>query len=251
MNEMSGLLDRELPGAGLVIWTLLIGLLVGLTYTVLKRLFLTNHRTGSEAKTWRVRLEFIERLYWPVLIGACLISLISSRPLLGVVVSAVLLTVFLGPLKNFILGVIYRGGNTYSLGQRIRFESENGAIRAFNNLGIELELEDGSMLDIPYSKFSESTILRSSPRTGVLSHSIELCIAKPCDIEREKTILRRMLLAMPYVLPDQKINFEHLSDEADHYLMRVIIHGIDKGQMYAVESRLKASYDNHRVSSRE
>lgn len=47
---------------------------------------------------------------------------------------------------------------------------------------------------------------------------------------------------MPYVLPNQKITIEHLSDEDHRYLIKVIIHGLDKQQMYEVEVRLKAAF---------
>ena len=50
------------------------------------------------------------------------------------------------------------------------------------------------------------------------------------------------LLSMPYVLPNQKIAIEHLSDEEQRYLIKVIIHGLDKQQMYVVEGKLKAIF---------
>ncbi|MFT6336083.1 MAG: hypothetical protein ACI86M_000802 [Saprospiraceae bacterium] len=57
-----------------------------------------------------------------------------------------------------------------------------------------------------------------------------------------KQSIRVSLLSMPYVLPNQKITIEHLSDEDHRYLIKVIIHGLDKQQMYEVEVRLKAAF---------
>lgn len=57
-----------------------------------------------------------------------------------------------------------------------------------------------------------------------------------------KQSIRSYLLSMPYVLPNQKIAIEHLADEDNRYLIKVIIHGLDKQQMYLVEDRLKTVF---------
>ena len=96
----------------------------------------------------------------------------------------------------------------------------------------------------PYDTFSNAIVVRSSPKSGVLSHSIELAISKPCDIAQVKQSIHMFLLSMPYVLQNQKIAIEHLSDEEQRYLIKVIIHGLDKQQMYVVEGKLKAIFAN-------
>jgi hypothetical protein len=242
IDEMQKLLNNELPGYGYVIWTLFIGLLIGLAYGIIKRILLPALGHERKARKWRWRLDIIERLYLPILPLAVLVSILISRPLVGVVVTTILVLLLYKPMKNYVLGVIYHAGSIYSIGQRISVSSQHGSIHSFNALSLEMELDDGSMLDIPYDIFSNSIVVRSSPKSGVLSHSIELAISKPCDIAQVKQSIRVRLLSMPYVLPNQKIAIEHLSDEKDRYLMKVIIHGLDKQQMYEVEGRLKATF---------
>ncbi|MEZ4773252.1 MAG: mechanosensitive ion channel [Bacteroidia bacterium] len=245
---MDELLNQEISGTGNVIWTLLAGLLIAFVYTLVKKIVMPSMGKGTSGKRWLDRLALTERIYWPTLALVVLMSLLASRPLAGTVVSIVLFAVLFYPFRNFILGLIYWFGNTYSIGQRITYESKPGSIRSFNTLSLELELEDGSMLDIPYVRFAEATIVRSSPRSGVLRHGIDLRIQKPCDIELEKQNIRSHLLAMPYVLPDEKIVFEQLTDETDHYSVKVMVKGIDKIQLFIVESRLKALYADENLS---
>ncbi len=244
INEMQQLLNNELPGYRNVIWTLLIGLLIGLVYRLINRVILPalSLGQGRNAKQWGRRLDIIEGLYLPVLGLAVLLSILVSRPLIGVVISAIIFLVFYKPIKKYALGVIYRAGDTYSIGQRIIVQGKHGSIRSFNSLSLEMELEEGSVLDIPYDVFSDEIVVRSSPKSGVLSHSIELAISKPCDIAQVKQAIHIHLLSMPYVLPNQKIAIEHLADEQHRYLIKVIIHGLDKQQMYLVEGRLKAIF---------
>ncbi|MFT7605147.1 MAG: small-conductance mechanosensitive channel, partial [Saprospiraceae bacterium] len=146
------------------------------------------------------------------------------------------------PINNYFLGLIYMAGDTYSVGQRIRYNQQQGTIRAFNNLTLEMELEDGESLDIPYRYFADTTIIRTSPQSGVMSHTIKLPIAKPCDLEIEKQRIKGMLLALPWVLPAQKIVFEHLADEEDQYMIKVTVQGIDKNHLYKVENKIKSMY---------
>jgi hypothetical protein len=242
MSEMPNLFHNEFIGQSNIIWTIVVGLLIGLTYFLIKRIILPLLGYGRKAKQWRWRLYIIERLYFPVLGLAILISILISKPLVGVVLSAILVLVLYKPIVKYVLGLIYRIGKTYSIGQRILVEGQHGSIRSFNALSIELELEDGSMLDIPYDIFSHSKVVRSSPKSGVLSHSIELAIPKPCEIAQVKQSIQMHLLSMPYVLPNQKINIVHLADEELRYLIKVTIHGLEKQQMYAVETELKAIF---------
>ena len=242
IDEMQQLLNNELPGYGNIIWTVFIGLLIGLAYRLFKRILLPALGYGRKAGQWRWRLEIIERLYLPFLTVAVLMSMLVSRPLVGVVITTILVLILYKPMKNYVLGVIYNAGNIYSIGQRISVSSQHGSIHSFNSLSLEMELDDGSMLDIPYDIFSNAIVVRSSPKSGVLSHSIELAISKPCDITEIKQSIHGSLLSMPYVLPNQKITIEHLSDEEHRYLIKVIIHGLDKQQMYEVEGSLKAIF---------
>ena len=242
INEMQQLFDSELPGYGNVFGTILIGLLVGIAYVLIKRILLPALGRGRKARLWRWRLDVVEKLYLPFLGLAVLISILVTIPLVGVVVSAIFVLLLFKPMRNYILGLIYRLDHTYAIGQSIFVSNQHGSIHSFNALSLELELEDGSMLDIPYDIFINTLVVRSSPKSGVISHSIELSISKPCDIVQVKQSIRSCLLSMPYVLPNQKIAIEHLADEDNRYLIKVIIHGLDKQQMYLVEDRLKAVF---------
>ena len=249
--EMQQLLNNEFSGFGYVIWTVLFGLLLGLSFGLIKRILLPALGHGRKSQRWRRRFDIIDRLYLPILAMAILVSILISSPLVGVVIATILVLMFYKPMKNYLLGVIYHGGNVYSIGQSISVRNQHGSIHSFNALSLEMELDDGSMLDIPYDIFSRTMVVRSSPKSGVLSHSIELSISKPCDIAQVKQSIRSSLLSIPYVLPNQKIAIEHLSDEENRYLIKVIIHGLDKQQMYEVEGRLKAIYSSVDVKHKQ
>jgi mechanosensitive ion channel-like protein len=239
---MNGITYNQIPNFGLVIWTIIIGIAIAGAYIILKKIFLSSMAAGQTKQKWLGRMEYGEKLFWPVFIVSIGTSLIISQVIVGLALSLFLVTLLWKTINNYFLGLVYMAGSTYTVGQRIRYNNQQGTIRAFNNLTLEMELEDGESLDIPYSFFADTTIIRTSPQSGVLSHTMKLPVAKPCDLEIEKQRIKSMLLALPWVLPSQKIVFEHLEDEEDHFLIKVTIQGIDKNHMYKVENKIKSMY---------
>jgi len=227
-----------------IIHILLIEGAIAFSYALIKRVMLIGLGEGLRSALWQWRFQLVEDIFLPIMTLILLISLTISLPLVGVVVAAILLMVFLKPLKNFISGLLYRIGDTYTIGQRIKIDGVEGAIRNFRPLSVELALEEGGILDIPYSRFTEATILRISANSGVLSHVIQLKLSKPCNLEREELKVKQSLFAIPYVLPNHKISLEHVSESSEYHLIDVTIHGIDKTQMHKVEERLKSKMES-------
>jgi hypothetical protein len=245
-NEIQKMLSNEFPPYSPILWTIFIGLLTAIGYRLVKRLLIPVLAQKIKSQQLRLKLDIIETLFLPIFGLAILVSILISSPLIGIVVSTILLLIFYKPMRNYMLGIIYRAGNTYSIGQRVIVHSQQGSIVFFNTLSLEMALENGSMVDIPYDVFSDAIIVRSSAKSGVLSHTMELTIPKPCDIAQIKQSIRTYLLSMPYVLPNQKISIEHLSDEEHNYLIKIIIYGIEKQQMYEVEGKLKALFSKEK-----
>jgi hypothetical protein len=105
-----------------------------------------------------------------------------------------------------------------------------------------MECDDGESLDIPYRFFIDAMIIRTSPQSGITSHSILMSLTKPCDLEMEKQKIKSILVSLPWVLPTQKIVIELLSEDSDSYNLRIIVQGIDRSHLEKVESKIKAIY---------
>lgn len=231
-----------IPQFGMVFWTIIIGFAIAGTYLILKKIFLPAMASGRAKQRLLIRIGYLEKLFWPVFILFIGVSLILSHTIAGLAICLFLAGVFWKPINNYFLGLLYLIGKTYSVGQRIRYQERNGTIKAFHNLTLEMELEDGESLDIPYSYFADTTIIRTSPQSGIMSHTINLPVAKPCNLELEKQRIKGLLLTLPWVLPNQKIVFEHISEDDHHYLIKVIVHGIDKNHLFKVETKIKSMY---------
>lgn len=239
---MNGINYNLIPHFGLVIWTIIWGIAIAGAYLILKKIFLPNLAAGRTKQRLLRRMAYAEKIFWPIFFLFIGISLILSHIIVGLALCAFVVGILWKTINDYFLGLVYMAGDNYTVGQSIRYKDRQGAIKAFNNLTLEMELEDGESLDIPYRYFADATIVRTSPQSGVMSHTIKLPVAKPCDLEKEKQRIKGMLLALPWVLPNQKIVFEHIADEAHQYLIKVTVHGIDKNHMYKVENKIKSMY---------
>ncbi len=244
MEEINELISPELGSNNTLLWVLIGGLVLAFIYSVLRKLLMPALGTGATREQWDKRLDFLQRVYWPGLVLLLGFILVHDRPVVGAVLFFFVTLIFWHPLRNFFFGILLRVGDTYKVGQRIVFKESRGVIKAFNPLGLEIELDGGGSMDIPYSSFNGESVIRTSPTSGVLSHGFRLTVHKPCDVEREKKRLRSILLSMPYVLPNQKIAFEHLGEDDASYSLKIIAHGLDQEQMFEVENALKQAYGN-------
>jgi len=236
MNE---LMNQVSPNYTLVLWIILSGLFVAGTYLIIKRILFPILPLGKLRNQILTRTRHMERLFWPLYSLLLAVSFIICQPLAGLALSIFLTAIFWSMLKDFYHGLFLRADKKYLVGQRVCYEEHNGTIKAFGNRVLILELESGGLLDIPYSKFTSAILMRTSPKSGIVSHTFEISISKPCDLLKEKHKIQSKLITMPWVLPNQKILIEHLGEDDSRHNLRVTIHGIDKNHLYKVESQLK------------
>jgi small-conductance mechanosensitive channel len=235
--------NNLLPRVDLFFGTVVIGLTVALIYFILKKIFIPMIISKSNRDRLLGNIQLWDKIFWLVLIVIFSVSLILSHIIVGLTLVLFIGGIMWKTINNYLLGLIFQMGNKYKIGQIIRHQDFQGSIKTFNNLSLELELEGGEFLDIPYRQFAQGTVLRTSSKSGIKSHVVELLIPKPCYLEREEGRIRGKLLSLPWVLPSQKIVFEHLSDEPSHYKIRVTIYGIDLNHLYKAEQAMKEMYE--------
>jgi small-conductance mechanosensitive channel len=229
-----------MPDIRLLTWTIIIGLVIIGAYMVLKKLFIHTLFDRPSRQNILAIIQFLEKVFWPFYLICIGFSLIISHPTVGISLCLFITVTLWKPIHNYFMGLIFVAGKTYSVGQRIKYNDLLGTIKAFHNISIELELDGGESMEVPYQDFANSSVIKTSPQSGVTSHTMIVNISKPCDLEKEKQKMQAMLIALPWVLPSQKIGFEQLSDEDDLYKIKVIVHGLDKDHLLKVENKLQS-----------
>ena len=229
---------------GIISWTIVLGLIIAGIYIAIKRLFLPDMPQGTVRSFLARKIILIEKSYWAIFIISLGVSAILSQPIVGLSLCLFCTAVLWKPLHNYFLGLVYLAGQTYFVGQRIRYNDHLVTIKSFNNISLEMELDNGESMDVPYHDFAEAIVIRSSPKSGIISQHILLKIAKPCVLVKEENQIRATLLSLPWVLPRQKIIFERISEEVSHYNLKVTVHGLDKNHLDKVASRIKSMYQS-------
>lgn len=240
---MEGINHNLLPHFELFFGTFAIGIIIAVIYFILKKIFLPVFISKNNQESLFRNILILEKIFWAVFVAFMAGSLILSHALVGIT-----LVFFIGgalwkSINNYLLGLVFQTGNKYKIGQVIRHQNTQGTIMAFNNRSLELELEGGEFLDIPYRHFANSPVFRPSSKSGIMSHHFDLTILKPCKLDKEESRIRSRLLALPWVLPTQKIVFEHLADEPQYYKIQLTIYGIDLNHLYKAEQSVKRMYE--------
>ena len=232
-----------LPRFDLFFGTVAIGLAIAIIYFILKKIFLPVITSEKNRDRLIGKIYLLEKILWLAFVVIVAVSLILSHAIVGLTLVLFIGGIMWKSINNYLLGLVFQMGNKYKIGQIIRNQDTQGSIKTFNNLSLELELEGGEFLDIPYRHFARGPVFRTSSKSGIMSHPVELVIPKPCYLEKEEGLIRRRLLSLPWVLPNQKFVFEHLADEPKQYRIRVTIYGIDLNHLYKAEQAIKEMYE--------
>lgn len=97
-------------------------------------------------------------------------------------------------VRDLISGAILRAEDTYEPGEWLRVGDKSGRIRHVGARSIELELEDGRRLRIPYSMLAESTIAKSEPEGSATAHSFNLDVPRTSSVAEVKASVERAAL---------------------------------------------------------
>jgi len=174
-------------------------LAVGLALLVVDpvaRRVITAVRVGYRRKA-RLRrlLPLVEIGAWTVYGIWVVQRLFENRPTTSLVplttISAVLLFGAWFAVRDIIGGAILRAEEVYEPGEWMRVGETEGRIRHVGVRSIELEMDDGKRLRVPYSGIAGSAITKAEPTGSATAHSFQVTVPRTLSVAEVKTRLQR------------------------------------------------------------
>lgn len=221
------------------LWVLLLGITVYLLYKIFNRFVSPLLRN---AQLWIAITKFLPVILRLAVLLFCalfIFSLVAPNPISGTVVVLLSITASWSYIRNFISGLFLLLDGSLKIGQKIHVGEYKGTIAAFKSGQVVLDLEAGEQLNLPYVNLMEGPLVIKSPSKKVISHSFELEIAKPCDLELEKEKLRTVIATIPWLLPESNPNIDVLAQNEHSYKLKLIVQGIDKRQLEMTEEAIR------------
>jgi len=170
------------------------------TFWILKRFILPlvkRRKTVQLMETWILRLEVLS---WFAFIMFAIYRLLLHNLPMTLVFLGLFILGGMSFWKDFFIGLLYRLERKIKKGDGVTFEQLEGKVQHLGARSLQLELEQGETIFIPYRKLANSLIKKSRLEGHLIRNSFELKL--PTALQKnDAQRLKRWILESPWYLP--------------------------------------------------
>lgn len=165
--------------------------------------------------------------------------LVIPYPLLGLIFLAIIIGGTWGFLKDYFAGLLFRFANNFRPGHRIKIENQSGMIKKLGRLAIEIEVENGEVLIMPYSQMANASLIRESQSENIYSYAFELEVPKKLMHPEIKHHLRSKILSLPWSVGARDPFLEKI-DSGTPGTYRVVLYALSDKYFPLMEEKLRS-----------
>jgi len=221
------------------LWIALLGFVCSLFFRLTESILIPLLGSFKVRKKVAEIVPITKRVFWAFFALFSAFAFIKQNQLAGIVTILILSIGAWNFIQNYIVGIILMMGDVFKVGQHIKFNEYKGVIRALKTTSCQMELDNGEMILIPFSKFSNGMVIKASPSDKTINQRF---IFSDIEIENQSKFKEKLafqLLNLPWVLPNQNPLIEITKNGASGYNVEVIVQGISKHHHEKIEKNLK------------
>tara|TARA_B110000285_G_scaffold181059_1_gene204279 strand:- start:295 stop:1014 length:720 start_codon:yes stop_codon:yes gene_type:complete len=159
-------------------------------------------------------LFFIDLVY-----EISLINLLLSLSIFGVIIALLWQLV-----RDFVQGIIFGFQKGDIVGQRLKIDNYSGIVSAQTTTKLHLEIENGEIIQFPYSKVNTHLVSKPTVARHLKSCSFSVVLSEKVNIDAAKEKLISHLLSMPWVISTMKIKVEVVDERNTNIELKVIVY---------------------------
>ena len=159
-------------------------------------------------------LFFIDLVY-----EISLINLLLSLSIFGVIIALLWQLV-----RDFVQGIIFGFQKGDIVGQRLKIDNYSGIVSAQTTTKLHLEIENGEIIQFPYSKVNTHLVSKPTVARHLKSCSFSVVLSEKVNIDAAKEKLISHLLSMPWVISTMKIKVEVVDERNANIELKVIVY---------------------------
>ncbi len=144
---------------------------------------------------------------------------IEINQFFGLLIALFILVLMWTSIKNLFYGIIYKIQTGNVIGQQVNLKEHSGKISALRNTKVDLELDNGQIIQYPYHVFFKD--VTSSPEYGNLKKVSVLLDMKIKEIDLKQ--IERSILSNPYVVAPEKLVIEIIDDNSSNKKLKIIL----------------------------
>ena len=148
-----------------------------------------------------------------------LINLFVSLSLFGVIIALLWQLV-----RDFVQGIIFGFQKGDIVGQRLKINDYSGVVSAQTTTKLHLEIENGEIIQFPYSKVTSQLVSKPTVAGHLKTCSFSVVLSEKVNIDAAKDKLTSHLLSMPWVISTMKIKVEVVEERNANIELKVVVY---------------------------
>nr|MDA3853029.1 mechanosensitive ion channel [Bacteroidales bacterium] len=141
-------------------------------------------------------------------------------------------------VKDFVQGTIFKIQKGNIVDQSIKIETFSGVIVTMGNTKIDIQLDNGEILQYPYSKLS-TQIIRTATNVKYFKNCIfNISVPLPVEIDKLKQQILVHLLDSPWVVSTMRIKIEIVGQESEMINIKINAYTLDEKFIPKIQNSL-------------
>ncbi|MEO1450925.1 MAG: hypothetical protein AAFV07_15455 [Bacteroidota bacterium] len=201
-------------------------------------------RRGNLSLSWNRISPLVEACSWTIFAFFVLYQFLRPNPLVGGALMLLVVASLWASIRDFMTGLLIRLGGWLSPGQNIRQEEFAGQVLRLGNLGVELELENGEILAVPYHKLAGNSVIKGNPSEQIRSHAFEMHTALPTAGVNQVEAIRRAVMNLPWSVGTRPPRVELIDQHETYGHYRIILYSSHERYFPQMESIILGQFSH-------
>jgi hypothetical protein len=144
-------------------------------------------------------------------------------------------------VRDILGGAILRAEDVYEPGEWLRVGDSAGRIRKVGTRSLEMEMENGRRLRVPYSLLAGAAIVKAEPIGSATAHSFRIRAPRTASVPELKALIQRAALLSTWSSAARRPRVETTTPTTDAVELDITVYAIHPDYDLAVENAVRAA----------
>ena len=145
-------------------------------------------------------------------------------------------------LKDYISGIIIKSDASITLGDTITLSEFTGIISKFNYRTLELELQNKSIVKIPYGEILNNSLIKEKRLQSISGYTFEITTSKKENLESNIRFIKQAVVLLPWASMKQEPEIKALSETSNTYVLELTVFAYNKDMYFKIEKFIKEKF---------
>jgi len=150
------------------------------------------------------------------------------NPVLSIFITSIVLFTTWNYINDFVQGTLFKVRKGNLVGQLIKLNDYSGEVVKMKNTRLHLQLENGQIVEYPYSKLSNAIIAISTNVENYKNSSLSISVPFTNEIEETKIQLRIQLFNIPWIATNKNIKIETVHKDSGKIDFKINFYTLDE-----------------------